>query len=127
MSKFHKLHRKRPVLESLFNKVAGLQAYTLETPTQVFSCETCNYFKNTYFKEHLQTTASDRIYIFTQVVDMPLKNALVNFLFLSDILFMIYLKFTDNNINEFGFYFYKASVCACACACACACVCIHSQ
>ena len=121
MSKFHKFHRKRPVLESLFNKVASLQAYTLEMPTQVFSSETCNYFKSTYFKEHLQTTASDRIYIFIQVVDMPLKNVLVNFVFLSDILFMTYLKFTDKNINEFGFCFYKASVCACACACVCVC------
>ena len=25
--KFHKFHRKTPVLESLFKKVAGLQAY----------------------------------------------------------------------------------------------------
>ena len=31
------------MLESLFNKVAGLQ--------------TCNFFKNTYFEEHLQTAA----------------------------------------------------------------------
>ena len=29
----------------------------LETPTQVFSCEICKTFKNTYFEEHLQTTA----------------------------------------------------------------------
>ena len=32
-------HRKTPVLESLLNK----------TPTQVFSCEICEIFKNTYF------------------------------------------------------------------------------
>ena len=42
---------KKPVLESLFNKVAG-------TPTQVFSCEICEIFKNTYFEEHMRTTAS---------------------------------------------------------------------
>ena len=29
-----------------------------ETPTQVFSCETCEIFKNTYFEEHLGTTTS---------------------------------------------------------------------
>ena len=29
-----------------------------ETPTQMFSCEICENFKNTYFDEHLQTTAS---------------------------------------------------------------------
>ena len=26
-----------------------------ETPTQVFSCEYCEIFKNTYFEEHLRT------------------------------------------------------------------------
>ena len=28
------------------------------TPTQVFSCEYCEVFKNTYFEEHLQTADS---------------------------------------------------------------------
>ena len=44
------------MLESLLNKVKGLQ--NKETPTQVFSCEYCEIFKNTYFEEHLQTAAS---------------------------------------------------------------------
>ena len=43
--KFRKFHRKTPVLDSFFNKVAG------KTPTQVFSCENCEIFKNTYFEE----------------------------------------------------------------------------
>ena len=30
-----------------------------ETPTPVFSCEICEIFKSTYFKEHLRTTASN--------------------------------------------------------------------
>ena len=30
----------------------------LETPTQVFSCEYYEIFKNTYFEEHLRTAAS---------------------------------------------------------------------
>ena len=42
-SKFHIIHRKTRVLE---------------TPTRVFSCEYCKNFKNTYFEEHLRTTAS---------------------------------------------------------------------
>ena len=49
------------MLKSLFNKVAGLQAYIFikkETPTQVFSCEHCEIFKNTYSEVHLRTTAS---------------------------------------------------------------------
>ena len=30
-----------------------------ETPTQVFSCEICQMFKNNYFEEHLRTVTSD--------------------------------------------------------------------
>ena len=55
------IHRQTPVLESLFNKVAGhngLQLYEKETPTQVLCCEYCEIFKNTYFEEHLRTAAS---------------------------------------------------------------------
>ena len=39
----------------------GLQPATLlkeNTPTQMFSCELCKNFKNTFFIEHLQVTAS---------------------------------------------------------------------
>ena len=45
LKNFCKFHRKTPVLETLFNKVAGLK----ETSTQVFSCENCKIFKNTFF------------------------------------------------------------------------------
>ena len=41
----------------IFNTI-GLQLYSKENPTQVFSCEHCEIFKNTYFEEHLQTNAS---------------------------------------------------------------------
>ena len=37
----------------------GLQFYSKEIPTKVFSCEICDIFKNTYFEEDLQTTASE--------------------------------------------------------------------
>ena len=40
------------MLESLFNKVAGLKAF------QMISCEYCKIFKNTYFEEHLRMAAS---------------------------------------------------------------------
>ena len=52
---FLKIHRKRPVLKSLFNKVAVLGSATLlrKTPTQMLSCEICEIFKNNYFEEHL--------------------------------------------------------------------------
>ena len=35
-------------MESVFNK-----CYQKETPAQVFPCEICESFKNTYFEEHL--------------------------------------------------------------------------
>ena len=51
------------MLKSLFHKVTGLKTYIFikETPTQVFYCEYCEIFKNTYFKEHLSTNASEEI------------------------------------------------------------------
>ena len=44
------------MLESLFNKVAGLRFVTLlkKPPTPVFSCEICETFKNTYFQKRLR-------------------------------------------------------------------------
>ena len=35
----------------------SLQLYQKQTPTQVFSCEYCEIFTNTYFEEHLRTAA----------------------------------------------------------------------
>ena len=46
------------MLESLFNKVAAATLLKRDSST-VFSYEICEIFKNTYFEEHLQTTASD--------------------------------------------------------------------
>ena len=53
---------KKGVLKNFCNihrKVAELQPYQEETPTRMFSSEYCKIFKNTYFEEHLLTTASD--------------------------------------------------------------------
>ena len=46
-----------------------------ETPTQVFSCEYCKIFKNTYFEEHLRTAASG----FTGFRDFPSNIYLFKF------------------------------------------------
>ena len=46
-----KTSRTSHVLESLFNKIAGLHA---QTP--VLSCKICEIFKKDYFEEQLQTT-----------------------------------------------------------------------
>ena len=39
-------------------QVFSLKVFQTGTPTQVLSCEVCETFKNTYFGEHMQTTAS---------------------------------------------------------------------
>ena len=56
-----KFHRKTPVLESLFNKVAVSRPATLrirELKTGVFLWNLLN-FKNTYSEKHLRATAPD--------------------------------------------------------------------
>ena len=50
--------QENTVLESLFNNAAGRMAYQ-DTSTQVFSCEICKIYKNTYFEEHLLEAAPD--------------------------------------------------------------------
>ena len=51
-SKFHKIHSKTPVPESFSIKLQAWLPATLlkkETLAQVFSCEFCEIFKNTFF------------------------------------------------------------------------------
>ena len=55
--KFCNIHRKTVMLESLCGP-SSLQFYQKETSTLMFSCEYCEIFNNTYFEEHLRTTAS---------------------------------------------------------------------
>ena len=58
---FAKFTRKHLCQSLFFNKVAGLRPVTFlkkETLAQVFSCEFCKIFKNTFFTKHLRTTAS---------------------------------------------------------------------
>ena len=47
-----------------------------ETPTQVFSCEYYNIFKNTYFEKHLPTAASVNWKIFYRATENKLKWSL---------------------------------------------------
>ena len=39
-------------------QASNLQVFLKQTPTQVLSCEVCETFRNTYFEENLQATAS---------------------------------------------------------------------
>ena len=41
------MHRKISVLESVFNKVAGVQLYEKETPAEGFFCEYCKSLRTT--------------------------------------------------------------------------------
>ena len=52
------IHRKTPVLESLFNKVAGLLK---RDPTQVFSCKNCQILKYRFFYRTTLLAASGSI------------------------------------------------------------------
>ena len=56
LKKFRKIHRKAPVSESFFNKVAGLRPAILlkKKLWHIFSCEFCEISKNTLFTEHLR-------------------------------------------------------------------------
>ena len=61
LKNFANLTEKTPVLEPLFNKVAGLNgcnAIKKRLVIRVFSCEYFETFKNTYLEEHLRTAAS---------------------------------------------------------------------
>ena len=44
------------MLEPFFNKVVGLK----ETPTQVFSCEICEIFKNSFFNRTPPVASSEQ-------------------------------------------------------------------
>ena len=67
--------------ESLSKKVAVLRACNLikKIPTQVFSCEFCELFKNTYFKQHVRTAGSKplvRGFLFNKVASVMARRPL---------------------------------------------------
>ena len=56
-----KAYGKTPYFKDFSNTetpTGGLQLYKKETLTQLFSCEFCKIFKNTFFTEHLWTNDS---------------------------------------------------------------------
>ena len=87
--KFRKFCTKIPVSQSFYNQVAdprlGLQLDYKETPTQEFSCDTCEIMKNIFFYRtpiweqfrwlHLQLTYKLKIY-FTKVTGKHLWRRL---------------------------------------------------
>ena len=75
--KFRNIHRKTSVLESLFNKVTGLQACNFTKKRlqhRRFPVNIAN-FKNTYFEKHLRTAGSDSSYILHRKLNKVIQEA----------------------------------------------------
>ena len=68
---FPNMHRKRPVLKSLFNKVSGLQPAALSKKRTRHRCFPVKLLRTHFSMEHLRTTASGRAQDFTVPVVMP--------------------------------------------------------
>ena len=58
------------------NYIETSQYFAIKRPatSQVFSCEMCEIFKNTYFEEHLRTTASVRKKVFLEIFTKVLQK-----------------------------------------------------
>ena len=58
--KISQYSQEKPLLESIFKKVAGLQAcnFTKKRLQHKFSCEYCEIFENTCFEKRLRIAAS---------------------------------------------------------------------
>ena len=74
--KFRKIHRKTLVPEPFFNKAQACNFIKKETLAQVFSCEFWNISKNTFFTEHIRTTASGES--FKIIIQSPYLHRSIN-------------------------------------------------
>ena len=61
------IHRKTPVLLTFFNE--KYRSHKKETPTQMFSYEYCEMFKNGFFTEHL-------LWVFLRLINWNITSAL---------------------------------------------------
>ena len=79
--KFCKFHKITPVLEFLFNKIAGLQTCNFIKNRLQYRCFTvkfAKFFKSTYFEEHPRTAASKNRDSFLEVFCRSCCSALIN-------------------------------------------------
>ena len=58
----------------LIKKPSLIRVKKRETPIQVYSCDTCEIFKNIYFGEHLWTTASKSEYVTQKTIHLFLSQ-----------------------------------------------------
>ena len=100
--KISQYSQKIPVLESLFNKVAGQETCNFikkETPTQVFSCKCCKTFKNTYFEKHLWTAASLKRFLdFFLACNKP--SLFIRFCYFTASLISVPISIKNTNFNK---------------------------
>ena len=75
---FAKFTGKHLCQRLFFDKVAGLRPATLlkKSLAQVFSYEFCEISKNTFFTEHLRTTASE--YLSFESLNVSRKNSILD-------------------------------------------------
>ena len=66
------LQKKHPCQSLFFNKVADLNFIKKDTQAQVFFCEFYEFFKNPFFKEHLQVNASAYIFNINELLQSQL-------------------------------------------------------
>ena len=64
-----------------------VKTFIKETPTQVFSCEICKMFKNTYFEEHQQASVFNKVAGFAKYLRTPISKNIYERLLLSIDLF----------------------------------------
>ena len=96
--KISQYSQEKPLLESIFKKVAGLQTcnFTKKRLQHKFSCEYCEIIENTYFEKRLRIAASASL--------MPLL-AILNQQFI--IWSLIFYKTDMNNIAWISLIWYK--------------------
>ena len=58
-------------------KSRDVKLYHEDTLTQMFSCEYCNFFKNTYFEEDLRTPASEFLKVYLREILINLTILIV--------------------------------------------------
>ena len=97
------MHRKKPVSESYFNKVANLMPANVlkEASTQVFSCEFFGNFKTRSSTEYLRRLLLVIIYLHWKLTDWFFCDGIIGHLWVNN----IRLSFLLGNICFFLFSF----------------------
>ena len=75
--KFQNIHRKTPVLESLFNKACNFIKYRLQR--RCFFCEYCKIFtKNIFYRTHLGHSQISMIQLFARIINSVFGKSFID-------------------------------------------------